>query len=74
MDKYTLILILGILCTVFGLLSLSSDRFVEFVSRIAWQPSNKWRLSPEDIEENSRFQGLVGIIMGIFLLALWLLL
>jgi hypothetical protein len=66
MDPQTKVLIVGIASAIFGLLLLTNDPLVAFISRtVKGYEKNK--------ERNRRFQGWMGIIVGGVLIAMWLL-
>ncbi len=67
MDPKTVVLISGIAAMLWGFLLLSNESFAGFVSRTAG-PGNE-----NKVKADRRFQGWTGIVLGTFLIALWLL-
>ena len=66
MDPQTKVLVVGIAFAIFGVVLLTNDALVAFISRtVKGYEKNR--------ERNRRFQGWMGIIMGGVLIAMWLL-
>ena len=66
MDSQTTVLLFGIASATFGFFLLKNDKFAGFVSRTA-SPGNESK-----VRYDRKFQGWTGIIVGGFMIALWL--
>jgi hypothetical protein len=74
MDEHTALLIFGAALTFFGLLQLTNEPYANLTRRIVWRPT-RWDRdlnTPKDIKSDRKYHGWTGLIVGIFLLALWL--
>ena len=70
-----ILLALAIILTVISALAVFNEQFFAYMRRTFWKPRkfDEDILSPEGVKRYTRFQAFMGLIVGIFLIVMWLL-